>query len=67
MDKVSLVNQRGYEILIQMIALKIFDEKKNEWLKYYETKEEYEDITKLKFYIEPKAGVARNPMYFNLI
>ena len=53
MDKVSLVNQRGYEIIIQMIALKIFDEKKNEWLKYYETEEEYEDIKKLKFYIEP--------------
>jgi len=52
MDRVSLMNQRGYEILIQMIALKIFDEKKNEWLKYYETKEEYEDIKKLKFYIE---------------
>jgi type I restriction enzyme M protein len=53
MDRVSLMNQRGYEILIQMIALKIFDEKKNEWLKYWETPEEYEDIKKLKFYIEP--------------
>jgi type I restriction enzyme M protein len=53
MDRVSLMNQRGYEILIQMIALKIFDEKKNEWLKYFETEEEYEDIKKLKFYIEP--------------
>ena len=54
MDRVSLINQRGYEILIQMIALKIFDEKKNEWkLKYYDTDEEYEDIRKLQFYIEP--------------
>ena len=53
MDRVSLMNQRGYEILIQMIALKIFDEKKNEWLKYYDTNEEYEDIKKLQFYIEP--------------
>ena len=53
MDKVSLMNQRGYEILIQMIALKIFDEKKNEWLKYYIQDEEQEDIKRLKFYIEP--------------
>lgn len=29
MDKVSLKNQRGYEILIQIIALKIFDEKRS--------------------------------------
>jgi len=53
MDKVSLMNQRGYEILIQMIALKIFDEKKNEWLKYHIKDDEHEDIKKLKFYIEP--------------
>lgn len=53
MDRVSLMNQRGYEILIQMIALKIFDEKKNEWLKYYIKDEEESDIKKLKFYIEP--------------
>lgn len=53
MDKVSLMNQRGYEILIQMIALKIFDEKKNEWLKYFIISDENEDIKKLKFYIEP--------------
>ena len=30
MDKVSLVNPRGYEILIQMLALKIFDEKRSQ-------------------------------------
>ena len=58
MDRVSLMNQRGYEILIQMIALKIFDEKKKEWLKdkilkYYIQDEENEDINKLRFYIEP--------------
>jgi len=53
-DKVSLDNQRGYEILIQMIALKIFDEKKNEWLKYYIQDYENEDLKKLKFYIEPE-------------
>lgn len=30
LDKVGLANQRGYEILIQTFALKIFDEKRNE-------------------------------------
>lgn len=30
LDKANLVNQRGYEILIQIFALKIFDEKRNE-------------------------------------
>lgn len=29
MDKVSMKNQRGYEILIQIIALKIYDEKRS--------------------------------------
>ncbi|MFQ5684642.1 MAG: class I SAM-dependent DNA methyltransferase [Candidatus Binatia bacterium] len=29
LDKAGLVNQRGYEILIQAFALKIFDEKRN--------------------------------------
>ena len=53
LDKVSMLNQRGYEILIQMIALKIFDEKKNEFLKYYIQDEEHEDIHRLKFYIDP--------------
>lgn len=46
MDKVSLVNQKGYELLIQILALKIFDEKRNEKiysqkLKFYITDEEY--------------------------
>lgn len=36
MDKCGLVNQRGYNILIQMLALKIYDEKNNaNDLKYY--------------------------------
>ncbi len=36
MDKCSLVNQKGYNILIQLLALKIYDEKKNFMdLKYY--------------------------------
>lgn len=30
MDKVGLTNQRGFEILIQILSLKIFDEKRNE-------------------------------------
>lgn len=36
MDKCGLANQRGYNILIQLIALKIYDEKHNKMsLKYY--------------------------------
>lgn len=44
LDRVGLVSQRGYEILIQTFALKIFDEKKN---KNYSS-------NKLKFYISNK-------------
>jgi type I restriction enzyme M protein len=45
LDKVGLVNQIGYEILIQMLALKIFDEKankidKNRTLKFYISQDE---------------------------
>lgn len=45
MDKVGLVNQRGYEVLISVLALKIFDEKRNEKtptrkLDFYINKEE---------------------------
>lgn len=40
MDKVGLVNETGFQILIQLLALKIFDEKENErnssrFLKFY--------------------------------
>lgn len=36
MDKCGLVNQKGYNILIQLLALKIYDEKHNDGdLKYY--------------------------------
>lgn len=53
MDQYSLNNQRGYEILIQMIALKIYDErfseKYDEYLKFYETDPERKVL--LKFYI----------------
>lgn len=45
MDKASMVDQRGFEILIQIMSLKIFDEKENEKspkrnLKFYITEEE---------------------------
>ena len=45
LDKAGLVNQRGYEILIQTFALKIFDEKRNQrrrkkFLEFYITNEE---------------------------
>jgi type I restriction enzyme M protein len=57
MDKVGLVNQRGYEILIQMLALKIFDEKRSEkykeYLKFYSTEKEQEKLN-LLFYITNK-------------
>lgn len=45
MDKCGLVNQRGYNILIQLLALKIYDEKKNTRnLKYYINPSESEYI-----------------------
>jgi len=45
MDKVGMVNQKGFEILIQILSLKIFDEKRNEktssrFLDFYITDEE---------------------------
>ena len=52
MDQYSLNNQRGYEILIQMISLKIYDEhnseKFNSYLKFHETNSERKV---LNFYI----------------
>lgn len=44
LDKAGLVNQRGYEVLIQTFALKIFDEKVNQG----------NPSNKLKFYILDK-------------
>ncbi|OOF70908.1 restriction endonuclease subunit M, partial [Rodentibacter caecimuris] len=51
MDKVGLTNQRGFEILIQILSLKIFDEKRNEknnnrYLDFYITPSEkkYESL-----------------------
>lgn len=46
MDKCSLVNQHGYNILIQMLALKIYDEKHNE--------------NDLNFYINPSEEYKNN-------
>lgn len=45
MDKVGMVNQKGFEILIQILSLKIFDEKRNEkntnrFLDFYITDDE---------------------------
>lgn len=54
LDKVGLVNQKGYEIVIQILALKIFDEKRSEeykkYLQFYETQKEIEKF-RLMFYI----------------
>ena len=50
MDKVSLVNQKGFLILIQILSLKIYDEKSkentNEFLQFFITKDE-QNYTKL--------------------
>ena len=47
MDKQSMLNQRGYEILIQILALKIFDDKRSQELYIDEN-----DNRKLDFYAE---------------
>lgn len=55
MDKLSMNNQRGYEILIQILALKIYDEKRSarikSYLDFYKTEQEKEKLD-LLFYIE---------------
>jgi type I restriction enzyme M protein len=55
MDKFNLVDQRGYEILIQMLAMKIFDEKRSEdykkYLELYRTPDESKKV-RLMFYID---------------
>jgi type I restriction enzyme M protein len=48
MDKQSMVNQKGFEILIQILALKIYDEKYSKpYLNFYILDEElnYKDLT----------------------
>lgn len=57
MDKVSLKNQRGYEILIQILALKIFDEKRSRknftYLDFYKSDEEKTKLD-LLFFVTPE-------------
>jgi len=56
MDKIGMKNQRGYEILIQIMALKIFDEKRSlntdpkQYLEFYKSDPEKERLD-LLFYI----------------
>ena len=56
MDKVGMKNQRGYEILIQILTLKIFDEKRSSnanpraYLDFYKSEPESEKLN-LLFYI----------------
>ncbi|MDD3285588.1 MAG: N-6 DNA methylase [Patescibacteria group bacterium] len=59
MDRVGMKNQRGYEILIQILALKIYDEKRSlktnprEFLDFYKTDQETDKLN-LLFYITEK-------------
>lgn len=57
MDRVSMKDQRGYKILIQMLALKIFDEKRSDktgaFLDFYKKETEKEKLD-LLFYITEK-------------
>lgn len=50
LDKVGLVSQKGYLILIQILALKIYDEKHNNPLHFYITDEEanYQNLSDSK-------------------
>ena len=54
-EKVGYLDERGYSILIQMLAMKIFDEKRSygykKYLKFYATEKEVEKF-KLMFYIK---------------
>jgi len=55
LDKVSLLNEQGYKILIQMLSMKIYDEKRSqkmaeEYLKFYITEPEIEKA-QLLFYV----------------
>lgn len=44
MDKLGMVNQKGFEILVQILSLKIYDEKRNE----------KQPSCKLDFYVKPE-------------
>lgn len=61
MDKVSMKHQRGYEILIQVLALKIFDEKRSE--EYRSTLDFRKDASeeeRLLFYITREEKINLN-------
>lgn len=51
-DKVGMKNPRGYKILIQTLALKIYDEKRNQKVNMDNKKKEY-----LKFYKDEKEKI----------
>ena len=57
MDKVGMKNQRGYEILVQILALKIYDKKRSAriktYLDFYKTDTEKKKLD-LLFYIDDK-------------
>lgn len=75
MDKVGMKNQRGYETLIQILALKIFDEKRSlnaipkEFLEVYKSESETEKLNLLSFYIteEEKRRLLGNEQVQNFI
>ncbi len=63
MDKVGMKNQREYEILIQIIALKIFDEKRSlntnpkAYLDFYKSEPETERLNLLFYITKEERGV----------
>lgn len=63
MDKVGLLNQKGYEILIQMLTMKIFDEKRSKeykkYLEFYATREEVERFHLLFYITESERAYSR--------
>ena len=65
MDKVSMKNQRGYEILIQIIALKIFDEKRSAKIKafldWHKTDKEKEKLDLLFFVTQKERNCVSSP------
>ncbi len=62
MDKFSLKNQRGYEILIQIMTLKIYDEKRSarikSFLDFYKTDDEKAKLDLLFYITEPEREYA---------
>ncbi len=78
MDKQGMVNQKGYEILLQIIALKIFDEKRNEnnnskFLEFYieDSEKNYSSIgdEKLQKFIQRITKIKENAkgIYYRIL